>query len=108
VDTFLSEVSTVKDKIKNVVEENIKYLTQTELAARWHVSPGTIINWREKGSIPFFQVPGSSKMLYPIEKISELEKQNTTLEKEGNKQKTSTEIKRKKPVMSAKDKKWRI
>lgn len=100
----------MKDKKNDVTEKNNKYLTQAQLAERWHVSPGIIINWREDGRIRFFQVPGTSKKLYPVAGIIELENQNTTTVKEvSNKQKQPTELKRKKPVMSAKpQKEWRI
>lgn len=85
------------------------WITQGQLASRWQVSIGTIINWRKAGQLPFFRLPGSNKVLYPTNEIVELENQNTTTVKEvSNKQKQSTELKRKKPVMSAKLKEWRI
>ena len=89
------------------MKEN-KYLTQQQLAERWHVSPGTIINWREAGHLPFFRLPGSSKLLYPTEQIHKIEQQHTTPVKEGNKTRKPTESQREKPVISAKSKKWRI
>ena len=94
--------------VKKTVEEQIeKWIPQKELAKRWHVSPGTIINWRQEGRLPFFRVPGTSKILYPGDKIIELENKNTTIVKEGPQQ--QPELKRKKPVMSAKPiKEWRI
>ena len=86
------------------------YITQNKLAERWHVSPGTIINWRDAGQLPFFRLPGSSKVLYPMDKIVELENQNTTTVTEvPNKHKQPTELKKRKPVVSAKpNKEWRI
>jgi len=92
------------------VRENNNWITQNQLAERWHVSPGTIINWRDAGQLPFFRLPGSSKVLYPMDEIVELEHQNTTTVKGvSNKQKQPTELKRKKPVMSAKpQEEWRI
>ena len=63
----------------------MKYLTQKELAQRWRVSQSTIINWREKGEIPYFRVPYSSRILYPEEQIEALEKTNTTNQKEEKK-----------------------
>ncbi len=92
------------------VRGNNNWITQKQLAKRWQVSPGTIINWREAGQLPFFRLPGSSKVLYPMDEIVEIEHQNTKQVKEvSNKQKHLTELKRKKPVMSAKpQKEWRI
>jgi hypothetical protein len=86
------------------------YITQNKLAERWHVSPGTIINWRKAGKLKRFRLPWSSKVLYLMDEIVELEHQNTTTVKEvSNKQKQPTELKRKNPVMSAKpQKEWRI
>ncbi|PIE59858.1 MAG: terminase [Desulfobulbus propionicus] len=50
-----------------------KYLTQKELAERWRISPGTLINWRRKGILPYFQVPDSSRVLYNIRDIERIE-----------------------------------
>lgn len=84
------------------------WLTQKELAARWKVSQSTIINYRNKGRIPSFRLPGSTRVLYPFDEILELEQQHTT--KEGQKgQRQLSQIKRKKPVVSTKPlKEWRI
>ena len=92
------------------VRGNNNWITQKQLAKRWHVSPGTIINWRNAGQLPFFRLPGSSKVLYPMDDIVELENQNTTTVKEvANTQKQPTELMKKKPVVSAKpNKEWRI
>ena len=86
------------------------WLTQKELAVRWKVSQSSIINYRNKGKLPFFRLPGSSKVLYPMKEIVELEHQNTTTTEEvRRKQKQQIELQRKKPVVSAKPKKeWRI
>ena len=94
----------------NDYQINQSYLTQKELAERWRVSQGTIINLRRTGSIPFFSVPGSSKILYPVDGIIYCEQQHTTTTKEEQKkQKGLTESSRKKPVVSTKSrKKWRI
>jgi hypothetical protein len=86
------------------------YFTQKELAVRWRVSQGTIINLRKAGRIPFFRVPGSSKILYPVDRILECEQHHTISTKEEQReQQQLTEIKRKKPVVSTKpQKEWRI
>ncbi len=51
-----------------------KYLTQREVADRFRVTPSTIINWRERGLLTYFQAPSSSRILYPIESVEELER----------------------------------
>lgn len=86
------------------------YFTQKELAERWHVSAGTVINLRNNGAIPFFRVPGASKILYPINRILECERQHTTeIQEEESKPQHRIESKRKTPVVSTKpQKEWRI
>lgn len=89
---------------------NVIWLSQKELAARWNVAQSTIINWRENGTIPYFRLPGSNRVLYPLDQIVEIEHQNTKFNKEVKRTLRNTaELKKKKPVMSAKPKKeWRI
>ncbi len=97
--------------INSSAEENEKkYINQRQLAERWDVSPGTIIKWRNEGRVPFFRLPGTSRVLYPIDQILECEQTHTTTTKEAQReQKERTELKRKKPVVSAKPfKEWRI
>ena len=82
------------------------YFTQKELAERWHCVEGTIINYRKNGMISYFQLPGSRKVLYPIDDIKRIESQNTI--KEGG-DKPKAEIKRVKPCVSTpKNKEWSI
>jgi len=52
------------------------YFTQKELAQRWRISAGTLKNWREKGVVPFFQVPHSTRILYPVSEILCIEQSN--------------------------------
>ena len=84
------------------------WITQKELAKRWHVSEGTIINLRKKGVIPFFNLPGSRKILYFRNDILRIELENTGKEVQPE-QKQPTEFKTKQPVVSARpEKEWRI
>ena len=86
-----------------------KYLTQSEFADYFRISESTAKNWRERGYVCYFQVPGSTRVLYPVEAIKEFERQHTTLAKEVDKERRRTEIKRVKPVVSSKeDEDWRI
>jgi len=88
-------------------ENDKKYFTQRELADRWECVEGTIINYRNKGIISFFQLPASTKVLYPVDEIIELEKNNTI--KKGGNNKPEVEVKRVKPcVSSSKNKEWRM
>ena len=85
------------------------YLTQKELADRYSTSESTIKNWRDRGYLPFMRLPGSTKPLYPLDGIIEVEQQFTTPAKEVKHRQQSAERKRKKPVISATPKKeWRI
>ena len=89
--------------------KNKKYFTQGELAKRWRLTESTVKNLRDRGQLPYFRLPGSSRILYPVETIEELEKQNTVPVKEVDRKRKKTEIKRKKPDVSATPKKeWRI
>ena len=54
-----------------------KYLTQQEVANLFRVKPGTVKNWRDAGYLDFFQVPGSSRVLYPAETIDQFERAHT-------------------------------
>ena len=96
------------------------YFTQKELAARWKVSQSSIINWRKRGIIPFLNLPGSVRVLYPVNEIIELENQYLSLPKGAQRpeyhqyqavrnKKNYTESKRKTPAVSAKpNKDWRV
>lgn len=91
-------------------QQNQKFFTQKELAERWRVSQSTIINLRKSGRIPFFSIPGSNKILYPIEIIFEYEQKNTAMNREEFKARNEhKESRRIKPVVSTKpNKAWRI
>ena len=54
--------------------EEMRYMTQEEVARRFRVSPSTIKNWRDQGKLDFFQPDWSSRVLYPKESIDEFEK----------------------------------
>lgn len=106
----LTGEETFMDTLKNNKDGHNTWLTQKELAKRWHVSPSSIINWRNNGKLPFFRVPGSTRVLYPLYEIIALEQQHTTKTKEGPKtRKQPAELQLKKPVVSTKSQKiWRI
>jgi hypothetical protein len=61
---------------ENAYELDKKYLTQQEVADLFRVKPGTVKNWRDAGYLDYFQVPGSSRVLYPAETISQFETQH--------------------------------
>ncbi|MGZ6223872.1 MAG: helix-turn-helix domain-containing protein, partial [Syntrophales bacterium] len=65
---------------------------QDEVASRFRVAPSTIINWRERGLIRYFQAPGSRRVLYPVDAIEELERK-CIKQKGGNPE--SFEVRRK-------------
>ena len=82
------------------------YLTQQEVADRFRVALSTVKNWRERGLLKYFQAPGSSRVLYPVDAVEELERQSI-------KQKKGVvilpEIKRERPRVPAKPQKvWRV
>ena len=82
--------------------------TQKEVADYFRSVEGTIIKWRKDGLLPYWQPPGSTKILYLRDGIINFRDNNTvSLNKGGDKPKA--EIKRVKPCLSATEKKeWRI
>jgi DNA-binding transcriptional MerR regulator len=82
------------------------YLTQKEVASRFRITQSTVKNWREKGLLQYLRVPGSTRVLYPIDAVEKLEQQSLHREKEVIKPK---EIKRERPGISPRQQKdWRI
>ncbi|MFC1868367.1 DNA-binding protein [Thermodesulfobacteriota bacterium] len=86
------------------------FLTQKELAKRWRMAESSIKNWRERGHLCYFQLPGSTRVLYPVEAVEEIESTFTTPAKEVvDKTSKKTEISRRKPEISSKpQKEWRV
>ena len=94
-----------------VQKKEKEFWTQAEVAEYFRVSPGTVKNWREKGYLSYFQLPGSTRVLYPDKGIREINKRFTHTGKEvvSPKQANWPEIKREKPVVSANNNEdWRI
>lgn len=84
-----------------------RFLTQREVADRFRVSQGTIKNWRERGLLDYFQAPGSTRVLYPVDAVEALEKQS--LKTNRKEVKRQAEIKRERPQISEKPtQEWRI
>ena len=86
------------------------YMKQAELAERWRCSQGTIIGYRKQGLLPFFQLPSSSMVLYPLEEILEIERKYTVnhLKAKGGDKKPKAEMKKVEPCVSSPKKEWRI
>src|SRR6056297_2290226 len=77
------------------------FLKQAELAERWGCSQSTIINYRNKGLISYFQLPESTKVLYPVAEVLEIERKytkNNSKPKGGDRKKA--EAKKVKPCVS--------
>jgi hypothetical protein len=87
-----------------------KYLTQNELAERWKCAESTIKSMRDRGYLPYFNPPGSARILYPIDQIVLIETKNTeNLNKEDHSKLLKAEIKKKSPVVSSKNYiDWRV
>ena len=90
--------------------ENKAFLTQKEVAEYLRVSVGTVINRRERGELPFLRFPGSTRVVYPVEGIKAVVEKYSTPAKEvaARERRITAEMKRKKPVVSATDREWRI
>jgi len=88
------------------INDDVTYLTQREVAARFRVTQSTVKNWRERGLLAYFQAPGSTRVLYPVKAVEELELQSIKQKKEVVK---LTEIKRERPRVPTKpQKEWRV
>jgi len=59
-----------------------RFFTQNEVADRFRVVPSTVVYWRKRGLLRYFQAPGSSRILYPTDAIEEFERQSIHREKE--------------------------
>lgn len=94
------------------LKEEEKYLTQNELAKRWKCAPSTVKSMRDRGELPFFQPPGSARILYPIDRIVLIELSNTENLKKEDRLKVQVlpaEIKRESLVMSSNSNiEWRV
>jgi len=82
------------------------YLTQKEVADKFRISQSSVKNWREKGLLRYFQAPGSSRVLYPVDAVEELERQSIKQKKEVVK---LPEIKRERPrIPTRPETEWRL
>ena len=83
--------------------------THQEVSDYFRVSPPTIKNWRDRGLLSYFQVPGSTRVLYYRDEIKNLRDKFKIPRKGGDRLKNSTGMKRVKPVVSAnQNDDWRI
>lgn len=85
-----------------------EFWTQNEVARYFRVVPSTVKNWREQGLLPFWQAPGSSRVLYHRDAISEFTSENIMPKKGGGKCSNRMSVIKEKPVVSAKQDDWRI
>jgi transposase-like protein len=94
--------------IDKSLSEEIRFLTQSELALRFRVSPSTIKNWRDQGKLEYFQPDGSSRVLYPVESVAEFERRSIRRARTIERRKPA-EVKKGKPEVSPKSQReWRI
>lgn len=83
-----------------------EYLTQREVAAKFRVSQATVINWRKRRLLDYFQAPGSTKVLYPATAVDDFENRSLHKVEEVIKPK---KIARKSPEISTGPvREWRI
>ena len=94
------------------IPKNKKFLTQQELAERWCISASCVKNYRVSGYLPYFQLPGSKRVLYPISEIERIETENIKYEgKEKRRREVKGRIEKETPEISSTIngyKKWRI
>ena len=88
------------------INNDVTYLTQREVADRFRVTQSTVKNWRERGLLAYFQAPGSSRVLYPVTAVEQLEQQSIKQKREVV---ALPKIKRERPRIPAKPhKEWRV
>ncbi len=88
------------------INDDVTYLTQQEVAARFRVAQSTVKNWRVRGLLRYFQAPGSKRVLYPVTAVEELEKKSI---KQTKGVVRPTEIKGRRPRVPAQPQKvWRV
>jgi predicted site-specific integrase-resolvase len=94
---------------ENAHELDKKYLTQQEVADLFRVKPGTVKNWRDAGYLDYFQVPGSSRVLYPAVAVNQFEREHIKKAKVIG-FKRPEPVKREEPGLSSNriKKRWRI
>lgn len=84
------------------------YMTQQELAERWRVSESSLTSWRGRGVLPYFRVPGSSRILYPKDEIEKIEKANIHKKEVRTNRKVSDSKGEKHVISAGSNKNWRI
>jgi hypothetical protein len=87
-----------------------KFLTQKQLAQRWLMSESCVKNYRTMGLLPFFQLPRTARVLYPVAEIERIEQENIT-SCQGKEINPRPEKQRKTPEVSSTTSnapKWRI
>lgn len=85
----------VPGRRKGAASGERNFLTQAEVADRFRVSVATVITWRKKGIMGYFQAPGSTKILYPVSAIEAFEQRfyhKTKAEEVVQKKKESPEV----------------
>jgi len=98
------------NEVKQNNNNDVVFFTQKELAQRWRVTEATVKSIRDRGEIPYFFPPNSSRVLYPRKEILTIEQEQLiSTNKEERQQIKFNKSKMKKPVVSAKpNKEWRI
>ena len=81
------------DEVKKNNNNEVVYYTQKELAQRWRITQATVKSIRDRGEIPYFFPPNSSRVLYPREEILTIEQEQL---RSTNKEKRQ----QKKPVVN--------
>jgi len=92
-----------REVAKENQKESIHNLTQAEVARKFRVTESTVKNWRKKGLLQYLRVPRSTRVLYPADSVTELEKNSLHREKEVIRPK---KVKRERPEISPNSRKY--
>jgi predicted site-specific integrase-resolvase len=59
-----------------IMTKSFEFLTDLQLAERWHIHRKTLIRWRSEGTGPSYtRIEG--RVLYPLARVKQFEKANT-------------------------------
>jgi len=84
-----------------------EFLTQKEVAKLFRVSEATVRNWRERGLLPYWQAPGSTRVLYLSNDVKDFYEKYFKQSRGGDRPKPFNGIKKGRPGISS-NRKWKV
>lgn len=82
--------------------------TQSEVAEYLRVVPGTVLNWRKRGLLRYFQAPGSRRVLFYRDDILRFRDDHTTQPEGGDAKHKPIPTRKKPDISTTPKKKWEV